>query len=94
VRHHRLASEGAVVVLTDVAAEPGEKVAAEIRVAGHEASYRHCDVSSAADWSALADEVLDRHGRLDVLHSNAFTVVVRAAQELDEGDWDRQLASA
>jgi len=89
---HRLAVEGAAVVLADIVDEAGEKVAAEIQAAGHQGSYQHCDVSAATDWASLAAAVGDRHGRLDLLHSNAYAVVVAPAHELDEADWDRQLA--
>jgi len=89
---HRLAAEGAAVVLADIADEAGEKVVAEIQAAGHQASYQHCDVSAAAGWAALATAVGDRHGRLDLLHSNAYAGVVGPAHELAEADWDRQLA--
>jgi NAD(P)-dependent dehydrogenase (short-subunit alcohol dehydrogenase family) len=88
----RLAAEGAAVLLTDIADEDGEAVAAGIRDGGGEAEYLRCDVSMVADWSVLADEVGRRHGRLDILHSNAFAVVVKPAHELSEGEWDRQLA--
>jgi NAD(P)-dependent dehydrogenase (short-subunit alcohol dehydrogenase family) len=81
----RLAAEGATVVIADVA--PAEELAASI---GGE--YRRCDVSAAADWDDLSAHVLSRYGRIDVLHSNAFTVVVKPADELTEAEWDRQMA--
>lgn len=88
----RLAAEGAAVVVADIAAEHGEKVAASIAAAGGQAEYRQCDVSLAGCWEDLAGHVLGRYGRLDVLHSNAYTVVVKPAHELTEPEWDRQLA--
>jgi NAD(P)-dependent dehydrogenase (short-subunit alcohol dehydrogenase family) len=36
--------------------------------------------------------VLDRFGRLDVLHSNAFIQISAPAHDLDEEDWDRMQA--
>lgn len=81
----RLASEGAAVVIADVAS--GAELAASI---GGE--YRRCDVSVAADWDELSAHVLSRYGRIDLLHSNAYTVVVKAAHEMSEGEWDRQMA--
>jgi NAD(P)-dependent dehydrogenase (short-subunit alcohol dehydrogenase family) len=88
----RLAAEGATVVLTDVDDDAGEAAAAAITIDGGRAGYQHCDVSSAADWTALATHVAQRHGRLDILHSNAFISVVKPAHELSEEEWDRQLA--
>jgi NAD(P)-dependent dehydrogenase (short-subunit alcohol dehydrogenase family) len=88
----RLAAESARVVLVDLATEDGEAVAARIRADGGDASFRPCDVASGEDWERLADHLRAAYGRLDVLHSNAATVVVKPAHELTEAEWDRQLA--
>ncbi|MBD0695445.1 SDR family NAD(P)-dependent oxidoreductase [Streptomyces sp. CBMA123] len=88
----RLAAEGAAVIAVDLADEAGQRVADEITRAGGRAEYRHGDVTSAAVWDELADHVARHHGRLDVLHSNAYAVVVKPAHELTEGEWDGQLA--
>ena len=64
----RLAEEGARVVLGDLLDEPGEAVAREI---GEAASYRHHDVTRAAEWEAIVAHALERFGGLDVLVNNA-----------------------
>jgi NAD(P)-dependent dehydrogenase (short-subunit alcohol dehydrogenase family) len=51
-----------------------------------------CDVASEADWRRLRDVVVERFGRLDTLHSNAFLQIPAAAHELGAEDWDRMLA--
>lgn len=58
---------GACVVLTDLD-DAGAQVAAAI---GGEASYHHHDVASSAQWQQVVEEVVDRHGRVDVLVNNA-----------------------
>jgi NAD(P)-dependent dehydrogenase (short-subunit alcohol dehydrogenase family) len=88
----RLAAEGATVIAVDIADEAGRAVAREITEAGGRAEYRSGDVASAEMWEALAEHVQARHGRLDVLHSNAYRVVVKPAHELSETEWDGQLA--
>ena len=65
------AREGAVVVVTDVDDGEGTAAAKEIRAAGGRAHYRRLDVTDESDWTAAVAEVLDRHGRLDVLVNNA-----------------------
>ena len=65
------ASEGASVVLTDVADEPGEAVAAEIRAAGGEAAYVHADVSSEDDTRTMVAAAVEAFGGLHVLYNNA-----------------------
>jgi NAD(P)-dependent dehydrogenase (short-subunit alcohol dehydrogenase family) len=84
----RLAAEGASVVVADIQDTPGEEMA---RSLGPHAHYRRCDVASLADWQSLAAETIAHFGRLDLVHNNAYTVVIRPAHELSEGEWDRQI---
>jgi NAD(P)-dependent dehydrogenase (short-subunit alcohol dehydrogenase family) len=88
----RFAEEGAAVILADIDEPAAERVAAELRAGGRDATAMKCDVSSPADWRALAAMVRERHGRLDVLHNNAFALEVVPAHLLDERSWERQLA--
>ncbi|MEU5248673.1 SDR family oxidoreductase [Streptomyces asoensis] len=89
---HRLAAEGALVVVTDVDDTAGKEVAAAITRQGGRAEYVRCDVTSAADWEHLARHIEEHHGRLDVLHSNAFAQLNKPAHELSEVEWDGQMA--
>ncbi len=75
-------TEGATVVLTDVLDEQGEQTAAQI----DNATYRHLDVRSEPEWEALIKEVMDQHGRVDVLVNNAGIDLVKklAATSLEE----------
>lgn len=66
-----LCAEGAIVVITDVLDEVGQARAADLQAAGHQASYAHLDVRDAASWSALVDNVIAKHGRIDCLVNNA-----------------------
>ena len=88
----RLAAEGARVLIADIDDRAGTELAGELREHGHDATFVHCDVSRAADWSELGQRVRALTGRLDVLHSNAYMEVPGAVHELAEEDWDRQLA--
>ncbi|MCB1391155.1 MAG: SDR family oxidoreductase, partial [Rhodobacteraceae bacterium] len=62
----RLAEAGARVILTDVLDTEGREAAAELGM-----RYRRLDVSRAADWAALADEIGAGEGRVDILVCNA-----------------------
>lgn len=63
------AAEGAeAVYVTDVLDTEGEATAAAI---GAVATYRHLDVTDEEAWTALVAEILERHGRIDVLVNNA-----------------------
>ncbi len=61
-------AEGACVVLSDIRDEEGTAAAAAL---GGRARYLHLDVRDERDWIAAVDDVLDCHGRLDVLVNNA-----------------------
>jgi NAD(P)-dependent dehydrogenase (short-subunit alcohol dehydrogenase family) len=88
---HRLAAEGASVLVTDVDAEGAHRVAEEIRAEGGQA--RHCglDVTSADAWADGVEAVTSWTGRLDVLHLNAGRNLPGAAHELDDAAWHDQL---
>ena len=88
----RLAAEGAAVLVSDIADEPGEAVAAAIRADGGRAVYIRCDVSSEDDWTALRAEAHARFGPVGILHSNAFTHTPAAAHELPVATWYREMA--
>lgn len=80
----RLASEGAVVYLADIDGEAGARVVAETEGTVH---FAHCDVAASAHWNDLAARVMDEHGHVDTLVSNAYTLRFGAAHELPEADW-------
>jgi len=63
----QFATEGAAVMLTDVNAELGERVAAEIAAAGGTAAFQIQDVVDEAGWVALAADTEQRFGKLNVL---------------------------
>lgn len=65
------AREGARVVLADVLDEAGTATAQKI---GAQAIYRHLDVSSEAEWAALAGYIDSEFGGADILVNNAGIV--------------------
>lgn len=67
-----LAREGATVVLAARSAEYLEQIRGEIAAAGGNAVCIPTDITDRAQDDALAQQVLDRFGRLDVLVNNAF----------------------
>lgn len=86
-----LAERGASVILADIDDVRGEEVSEKVRAAGGKCSYWHCDVSSLPDWENLAASTLERHGQIDVVYNNAFTVVEHPTHELRLDEWDTQL---
>jgi NAD(P)-dependent dehydrogenase (short-subunit alcohol dehydrogenase family) len=66
-----MAREGAMVTITDVVDEPGERLAKEICSDGGQAIYIHCDVAEQDQLKEAIDASADAWGGLDVLHNNA-----------------------
>lgn len=79
----RFAQEGAQVVLADIADAPGQALAQALG-----ASYVHCDVGDKAQVDALVAQVLQAHGRIDVLVNNAGITRDMLAMRLKDEDWD------
>jgi NAD(P)-dependent dehydrogenase (short-subunit alcohol dehydrogenase family) len=90
VASHLFAREGAKVVLTDVADEAGEAVAAAIRDGGAQAAYVHADVSRASDAEAMVRFAVDTFGGLTILYNNAGVFPERDGSiiETPEEVWD------
>jgi NAD(P)-dependent dehydrogenase (short-subunit alcohol dehydrogenase family) len=65
------ASKGAQVMVTDMNDDTGQAVADEIRSAGGQAEYQHCDVTDADQVKALMEAAAAAFGGIDVLHNNA-----------------------
>ena len=62
-----LAAQGARLIVADINVEAGERAAAELRAAGHEAEFLAVDLTDAASIAAFADAVQRKHGAVDVL---------------------------
>ncbi len=83
-----LAAEGASVVVADVNAESGEKVAAAINETGGRAIFVHTDVSSAESATAMAERTVAEFGGIDGLVNNAAIYGTMQFDLLITVDWD------
>lgn len=83
------AREGATVIVNDLSVENGEKTVEEIRREGGNAWFIRADVTEPQEVQAMVDEIIRRHGRLDVLFNNAGISGVGALHEVEPDDWDR-----
>ena len=79
-----LAAEGARVAIADVNDQAGEKTAADV----DGAIYVHCDVSDPASAEAMAAQVVDELGGIDLLVNNAAIYGDMAFDLLISVDWD------
>lgn len=92
---HRVAADGAVVVLADINAEAGRTVAAEIDADGTAAWFQPLDVGDPDSCAALAEAVMARHGAVHGLVNNAAIfsgIQMRPFWEIPLEEWDRLMA--
>jgi glucose 1-dehydrogenase len=93
----RLASEGALVVVSDIRPDPregGEATEASIAAAGGNCIRVDADVSKWKDVDRLVAAAVDEFGRLDVMVNNAGIAgpASKPLLETTEADWDAIMA--
>ena len=89
----RFAAEGAAVVVSDIAGDRAERVAAALDGGGGRAVACAGDVGLDADMARMVQTAVERFGRLDVVVNNAgITHRNRPMLEIDEAAFDRVFA--
>lgn len=86
-----LASAGATVAVAARTRRDAEVVAAEVSAAGGNATAHALDVSDVASIQQAVDEIVDHHGRIDVLVANAGLGANHPAVDVSEQDWDEMM---
>jgi NAD(P)-dependent dehydrogenase (short-subunit alcohol dehydrogenase family) len=66
----RFGREGSIVIVNDLRAETAQKVADEIKSVGGQALAIPGDMTKPADVDRMFDQVIEKHGRIDVLVNN------------------------
>lgn len=89
---HRLAREGAIAVIADLALAAAEETAAAFALDGLRAMPLAMDVTEEAAVEAGVAAVLAAHGRVDILVSNAGIQIVHPIEEFTLAEWRRMLA--
>ena len=83
--------QGAKVVIVDVDKEKGQALASQLQQQGHEILFLASDVGNKVEVDAVIAQVLAKHGRLDVLVSNAGIFKAAPFLEVSEYDFDEVL---
>jgi len=83
---HRFADEGATVAVLDLDLDAARGVAAVANGSAH-----RCDVSDRASVEAAVAEVLETHGRVDVLVNNAGVALAGPSETFSDADWDASI---
>ena len=87
-----LAAAGFDIALVDLLRPELDRTAGEIRDLGREALVFEADVSSFADAQTVADAVVARFGRIDVLLNNAGKAMPKGVLDITEDEFDRTIA--
>jgi 3-oxoacyl-[acyl-carrier protein] reductase len=86
-----LAREGAKVVAADI--RPSEETVGKVKDAGGEALEIVTDVASESSTQAMADQTVERFGRIDTLVNNAgYYAKLTPFDQIPEDEWDRTMA--
>lgn len=88
----RLAREGADVAVLDLSGEAAEETAALAAREGARTMALECDVADEEAVAAAVNDVLERFGRIDVLHSNAGVLIAGDAESATLDEWERTFA--
>jgi NAD(P)-dependent dehydrogenase (short-subunit alcohol dehydrogenase family) len=83
-----LADAGADVVPTGRRAELATQAALEVEARGRRSLATTADVSNAASLQALADDVIDTFGKVDILVNAAGRTTRRATLDVSDSEWN------
>lgn len=84
------AEEGANIVVADLADESAAfETLAAIRAVGGEALFIRTDVSDEESVAAMAQQALERFGRVDILVNNAGIFTESLIENMSLAEWDR-----
>ena len=86
-----LSKEGAAVAVADIDFDNAKATAAEISKQGGSALAVWVDVSDSASVKKMAETVVKRFGKIEILVNNAAIVSHYPLLELPEEEWDRVL---
>ncbi len=84
---HRLAEEGALVVVSDIDADAAKRVADDIIACGFRAESRYQDVTDQKQWQDIVGGIIESHGQLDILVNNAGIALTGSIEDTTLEDW-------
>ena len=90
---HKLASEGASLVIADFNCDAGKEVTVSLQSSGTPAEFVRADVTKREDWDRVVDAAKQAFGRVDILVNNAGTAYeAQSTLTVAEKDFDKVYA--
>lgn len=93
---HGFASEGAHVLVADIAVKNGQRVAEEITKKypeGGSAIFVELNVTQRSDWGKALELAKSKYGKLDIVVNNAGTTYKKQSSiDVSEADFDKVIA--
>jgi 3-oxoacyl-[acyl-carrier protein] reductase len=86
-----MAREGAHVVVADLQADKAKSVVAELQAIGAETISIEVNVANEISVKRLAEQTLERFGRIDILVNDAGVYLKAPVVNKNEADWDRTI---
>lgn len=87
-----LCEAGATVVGADVRSELMQGLSEEVRAGGGSIRAIKLDIADDTQVASALDDIVKRHGRLDVLINNAGVDLTAPVEEIPLSEWERILA--
>lgn len=87
----KLAAEGALVVIADIAEDAAKAASEKLQSAGFKSDYTAMDVSDFAQVAEKMKIVVEKHGGVDILVNNAGITRDGLILRMSEKDWDMVL---
>jgi cyclopentanol dehydrogenase len=84
-----LAEEGATVIVTDMNTTEGAATVDSINAAGGKAEFLPLNVTNEGEWISVVEQIVAKHGQIDVLVNNAGILIIKAVEETSTEEWDR-----
>jgi len=86
------ANKGANIAICDVNLEEAQKTAKEIEDLGRQGIAFKADVTSSSQVQDMADKILDKFNKIDILINNAGITKDNLLLRMSEEDWDKVIA--
>jgi 3-oxoacyl-[acyl-carrier protein] reductase len=86
------AKNGADIAICDVNLEEAQKTAKEIEDLGRKSLAFKADVTSSMQVQDMADKILDKFNKIDILINNAGITKDNLLLRMSEEDWDKVIA--